>query len=54
MNGYDFLGKTRANIKRDLSKTHQNYTEFAHWLYLPMMGVILSFDKQTCRDVLVV
>lgn len=25
--------------------------EFLHWLYLPTIGVLLSFDKQICCQI---
>lgn len=28
-----------------------NCVEFLHWLYVPRLGVVLSFDKQICFDI---
>lgn len=42
-----FLGKSKSVIMANFSDA----IEFLHWLYLPTLGVILSFDKQICCDI---
>lgn len=42
-----FLGKSKSSIIADT----KHYIEFLHWLYLPSLGVVLSFDKQICYQI---
>ena len=43
-----FLGKSKSTIIKQLG----DYVEFIHWLYVPKLGVMLSFDKQVCCGVI--
>lgn len=43
----EFLGKSKTLIMHHVG----DYVEFLHWLYLPKLGVLLSFDKQICCEV---
>lgn len=42
-----FLGKPKSAIITQLG----DYVEFLHWLYVPALGLVLSFDKQICCGV---
>lgn len=45
MSLFDCVGKPKSAIICQLT---QDYIEFLHWLYVPSVGVVLSFDKQIC------
>lgn len=47
----EFMGKTKSDIKAALTKTQSEYVEFLHWLFVPRLAVVLSFDKQRCCGV---
>lgn len=44
MSHQNFLGKSKSVI---MANFHDSI-EFLHWLYLPTLGIILSFEKQVC------
>lgn len=44
---HHFLGKSKSVIIKHLG----DYVEFLHWLYVPKLGVVLSFDKQVCCQI---
>ncbi|MDO5651869.1 MAG: hypothetical protein Q4G13_07030 [Moraxella sp.] len=44
-----FLGKSKSHIKQALQG--EPCTEFAHWLHLPNLGLLLSFQRQYCCGV---
>lgn len=43
------LGESKPVILAYFAK--DGCIEFLHWLYVPTLGVILSFDKQVCSHV---
>ncbi len=43
------LGKSKSTILAYFAK--DDCVEFLHWLYVPTLGMVLSFDKQICSDV---
>lgn len=42
------IGLSKAEIINQLS---EQYIEFAHWLYIPALSLLLSFEKQRCMGV---
>lgn len=44
MTTHSFLGKSKSAIMTNFTDS----VEFLHWLYLPTLGLVLSFDKQIC------
>ena len=47
MQTHDLIGLSKSAIMRHF----EGAVEFLHWLYLPTLGLILSFDKQICFQV---
>lgn len=44
-NNRNFIGLSKTQIIKSLNGV---YVEFAHWLYIPALSLLLSFDKQCC------
>lgn len=42
-----FLGKSKSAIMAHFADS----VEFLHWLYLPKLGLVLSFNKQICDKI---
>lgn len=51
LNQHAYLGKSKWQIKQDLQHTASQITEFADWLYVLELGLILSFRHQVCVQV---
>lgn len=47
-----FIGLSKAQIRQDLLRLNLASVEFVHWLAIPDLGLVLSFDHQICVDVL--
>lgn len=43
------LGKPKSTIMTYFAK--EDCVEFLHWLYVPTLGMVLSFDRQLCSHV---
>lgn len=43
-----FIGLAKSDIIKQLT---EQYVEFANWLYLPTLHLLLSFEKQQCMEV---
>lgn len=49
--GDDYLGLSKAVIKMAIKRANLSYTEFACWLYVPVAGILLSFEGQYCQAI---
>ncbi len=43
-----WLYTDKRYIVDDLLQRNLPYIEFLHWLFIPKLSIVLSFDKQKC------
>lgn len=49
---HQVVGLSKIQIIGQLNQAkHSQYIEFAHWLYIPALSALLSFEKQHCVGV---
>lgn len=46
----NYIGLSKIQIVHQLDLVSEHYVEFAHWLYIPALSVLLSFEKQCCAN----
>ena len=46
-----YVGQSQSQIERALVRLNYHMTQFAHWLYVYELGLVLSFSHQICIKV---
>lgn len=45
---HQLIGLSKSQVLKSINDT---YVEFAHWVYIPALSALLSFEKQCCVGV---